>query len=104
MPAKRSIKMSAEWIARFERDLTREVIGMTIGYAAKLVGGYQKEEGIEDLRSANDYANGAILDTMQGIRLWDPERKPKALPLHQHLCRVVYSRVYHDRQRYKRQR
>jgi hypothetical protein len=37
---------------------------------------YQREEGIEDLRSANDYANGAILDTMRSNR-WGRRKRGK---------------------------
>jgi len=58
------------------------------------------------LRAPHDIVNQAVLDTMRGIRLWDPDREPPegGLPLWRHLCRVVYSRSYHERQRRKRQR
>ncbi len=92
---------------RFHRDMTKETQAIALGYCEKLIKGYEQAEGIEDLRSANDYVQAAIVDTMQGIRTWDPDRGPrgkKPLPLFRHLCRVVYSRVHHDRQRFKRQR
>ncbi len=88
---------TAAWIVC---ELTPRVQSIALGYCDKLIGAYQQSEGIEDLRSGHDYVDAAILDTMQGIRMWDPER----FPLYRHLCRVIYSRVYHDRHRLKRQR
>lgn len=103
MPAKKPIKMSDEWTATFRRELTAKTQSIALCYCDKLIGAYQQAEGIEDLRSAHDYVDAAILDTMQGIRTWDPDRA-NPMPLYRHLCRVIYSRVYHDRHRFKRQR
>ena len=103
MPAKKPIEMSAEWMARFRSELTPQTQGIALGYCEKLIGAHLQAEGIEDLRCAHDYVSAAILDTMQGVRTWDPDRV-NALPLYRHLCRVIYSRVYHDRHRLKQQR
>lgn len=105
MPRK-SVEMSAAWRLRFQRDLTNETLAIARGYAEKLVAGYHQAEGIFDLRAPHDLVNQAVLDTLAGIRTWNPDREPPTggLPLYRHLCRVVYSRAYHDRQRRKRQR
>lgn len=100
MSFKKPIEMSAEWMATFQREMTPRVQSIALGYCDRLLGTYQQAEGIEDLRSGHDYVSAAILDTMQGVRTWNPER----MPLYRHLCRVIYSRVYHDRHRLKRQR
>lgn len=100
MSKKEPVVMDAEWMATFRRELTPKVQSIALGYCDRLLGAYHQAEGIEDLRCGHDYVDGAILDTMQGVRTWNPER----MPLYRHLCRVVYSRVYHDRHRLKRQR
>jgi len=105
MPRK-PVEMSAAWRLRFHRELTDSVLARVRGYADKLSYAYLHIEGIADERYAHDLVNQAVLDTMQGIRTWDPDREPPpgGLPLYRHLCRVVYSRVYHDRLRRRRQR
>ncbi len=103
---KTPVEMSAAWRLRFNRELTNEVLGRARGYAEKLTFRYLQGEGITDHRYAHDIVNQAVLDTLQGIRTWDPDREPPpgGIPLFRHLCRVVYSRAYHERQRRKRQR
>jgi hypothetical protein len=98
--------MSAAWRLRFNRELTNPVLARARGYAEKLTFRYLQAEGIADLRYPHDIVNQAVADTLAGIRTWDPDREPPegGMPLFRHLCRVVYSRAYHDRQRRKRQR
>lgn len=98
--------MSAAWRLRFHRELDNTTLAKARGYAEKLISRYHQIEGISDRRAPHDIVNQAVADTLAGIRVWDPEREPPpgGLPLHRHLCRVVYSRAYHDRQRRKRQR
>ena len=99
-------EMSAAWHLRFKRELDHATLARARGYAEKLIARYHQIEGISDLRAPHDVVNQAVVDTLAGVRVWDPEREPPkgGLPLWRHLCRVVYSRSYHDRQRRKRQR
>jgi hypothetical protein len=98
--------MSAAWRLRFNRELTDATLARARGYAEKLIARHHQVEGITDLRAPHDVVNQAVLDTMRGVRLWDPDREPPkgGLSLARHLCRVIYSRVNHDRERRKRQR
>lgn len=98
--------MSAAWRLRFNRELTDQTLARARGYAEKLIAHYHQAEGIVDLRAPHDIVNQAVADTLAGIRTWDPDREPPkgGIPLYRHLCRVVYSRAYHDKARRKRQR
>ena len=100
MPKKAPTPQTAEWLARFKRDLTDDIIRDVGNYAEKVSAKLQSVEGVIDPGYADALVGDAIHDTMEGIRSWDPERRK----LLSHLCGVVQSRAWADTKRAQRRR
>ncbi len=57
-------------------------------------------EGREDQGKATELLHSAVVDTCDGLRTWDPQRKP----LRRHLEQVINSRLWHECERNRRRR
>ena len=98
MPRKAPSPPDAELLARIERELTQEVYAKVFVYAEMRAGGVMALEGRTDPQYAMCMVLDAVGDTLDGIRVWNPERRG----LRHHLMRVVNSRISHDLGRARR--
>jgi hypothetical protein len=57
-------------------------------------------EGRVDPQKASDLVNAAIVDTCNGVRIWDPS----ARPLRRHLEQTINSRLWHECEQMRRRR
>jgi hypothetical protein len=91
MPRKAPTPQTPEFLARVYRDMTPDVWRRLRAYAEKQSAKLHQLEGIHDPDYAANVASDAFVDTIDGVRTWDPSRRH----LFSHLCGVVQSRIAH---------
>src|SRR5689334_17068741 len=100
MPYKRPTVPPPELVARIERELTAALYETLLTWAETRAIGVLSLEGLSDPLYPACLVLDAIADTLDGVRTWNPERRP----LRFHLMRVVNSRLSHDLERRRRRR
>jgi hypothetical protein len=100
MPYKRPTLPPPELVARVERELTPTLYETLLAWSETRAIGVLSLEGLSDPLYPAILVLDAIADTLDGVRTWNPERRP----LRFHLMRVVNSRLSHDLERRRRRR
>ncbi len=94
MPRRAPVPLTAEWRARFDQEMTRELLARLMVWTQAKVDRVNRLEGVADHLEARGVVLDACSLTLQGIRRWNPDG---ARTLEKHLRQTIESRLYHDR-------
>ncbi|MCA9676558.1 MAG: hypothetical protein H6708_22360 [Kofleriaceae bacterium] len=93
MPVKQPTEPTDEWMRRFLMSMTDDLYVELTEYVEHQVGRGQSIEGRKDVNEARALVHDVLVDTMLGIREWNPDGP---IDLAWHIRRGVQSRMSHQ--------